>query len=87
MGLACWRGDLRGLSHTAKTDEQILDFWNTGIEAREDVMAAYDHVAVEISMGKPQLTCEERSTQWVPRGDIVKGSFLGVMAATLTTSS
>jgi hypothetical protein len=59
------------------TDEQILDFWNTGIEARDEVMAAYDHIAVEIPMGKPQLKFEERSNQWVPRGDIVKGVILG----------
>jgi hypothetical protein len=59
------------------TDEQILDFWNTGIEARDTVMAAYEHVAVEIPIGKPQLKYEERSDQWVPRGNVVKGVVLG----------
>jgi len=55
------------------TDEQILKFWNDGIEARDAFMAAQHLVAVEIPMGKPQLKYEERSDQWVPRGHIVKG--------------
>jgi len=59
------------------TDEQILKFWNDGIEARDAFMAEQHLVAVEIPMGKPQLKYEERSDQWVPRGHIVKGVVLG----------
>ena len=59
------------------TDDQILDFWNDGIDARDEAMADYDHVAVEIPRGKPQLRYEPLSDQWVPRGDVVKGVFLG----------
>ncbi len=59
------------------TDEQIIDFWNDGIDARDQVMAAQELVAVEMPMGKPQLKYEELSDQWVPRGHVVKGLILG----------
>ena len=43
------------------TDEQIIDFWNDGIDARDRFMAAQELIAVEIPMGKPQLKYEEWS--------------------------
>lgn len=59
------------------TDEQILEFWNDGIDARDDFMAEQEPVAIEIPMGKPQLKYEQLSDQWVPRGHVVKGVILG----------
>lgn len=59
------------------TDEQILEFWNDGIEARDELMANQEFVAIEIPMGKPQLEYEKLSDQWVARGHVVKGVVLG----------
>jgi len=55
------------------TDADVLAVWNEHIQARDRFMAEYEHVAVEIPMGRPQLKYEERSDQWCPRGDVVKG--------------
>ncbi|HEY2409969.1 MAG TPA: hypothetical protein VGI10_28395 [Polyangiaceae bacterium] len=58
------------------TDAEILEFWNNGIRARDEFMAEQELAAIEIPMGKRQLRYEERSDQWVPRGDVVKGIVL-----------
>lgn len=59
------------------SDEQLLAMWNEHLEARDELMADYEHVAVEIPMGRPQVRYEERSDQWVPRGDVIKCVSLG----------
>lgn len=65
------------------TDEEVLQLWNESIEARDELREDYQHVAVEIPMGKPQLEYEERSDQWVPRGYVVKGVVLGSEGSTV----
>jgi hypothetical protein len=42
------------------TDEQILDFWNDGIEARDEFMAAQDFIAVEIPLHTLAVVAEQR---------------------------
>ena len=61
----------------AMTDEELLAFWNEGIEARDAMMAEYVHVAVEIPIGKPQVEFFERGDQWVPRGHVLRCVVLG----------
>lgn len=33
------------------TDEKILEVWNDGLEAREEMARQYEHVAVEVPLG------------------------------------
>ncbi len=61
----------------AMTDEELLAFWNEGIEARDAMMAEYEHVAVEIPIGTPQVEFFERGDQWVPRGHVLRCVVLG----------
>lgn len=61
------------------TDAQILRMWNRHIRTRDELMAEYEHVCVEIPLGKPQVKYEELSDQWVPRGDVVRSQVLGAM--------
>ena len=60
-------------------DAQVLRMWNRHIRTRDELMAEYEHICVEIPLGKPQVKYEELSDQWVPRGDVVRGRILGSM--------
>jgi hypothetical protein len=67
-----------GRANLAKmTDEEVLALWNEHLHARDQLMAAYDHVAVEIPMGRPQVRYFEEGGQWVPRGDVVRCVVMG----------
>jgi hypothetical protein len=55
------------------TDQQILDRWNDTVEAMEASRRSYEHVCREIPVGRPQLSFHERSGEWSPRGDVVRG--------------
>ena len=54
------------------TDQEILDLFNDCVRAQEQAVAAYDHVAVEIPPGKPQIEYFDRGDQWTPRGDVLR---------------
>jgi hypothetical protein len=54
------------------TDGQILDQFNQTIAARNMLAAAYEHVAVEIPPGRPQIEYFEAGDQWTPRGDVLR---------------
>jgi hypothetical protein len=54
------------------TDEEILDLHNDIIETTRERAEQYEHVAVEIPPGKPQLRFFEAGHQWVPRGDVLR---------------
>jgi hypothetical protein len=53
-------------------DQEILDIFNGVISAQEWSIATYEHIAVEIPAGKPQLKYSARSDQWTPRGDVLR---------------
>lgn len=61
------------------TDAEILQVWNEHLQARDEFMAGYEHVCVEIPLGKPQVKYEELSDQWVPRGHVLRTRVLGAM--------
>ncbi len=61
-----------GPSVQEMTDAEILDAHNACLEASERVRAEYDHVAIEIPLGTPQIRYHHESAQWVPRGDVVR---------------
>jgi len=54
------------------TDQEILDALNADIEAREEMAAAYEHVAVEVPIGSPQIRYFDKGYQWTPRGDVLR---------------
>src|SRR5437870_1470188 len=54
------------------TDREILERFNEYIAARNQLAAEYDHVAVEIPPGKPQIEYFGRGYNWVPRGDVLR---------------
>jgi hypothetical protein len=54
------------------TDQEILERWNECVLAREQAAAEYEHVAVEIPPGKPQIEYFEGGYQWTPRGDVLR---------------
>ena len=58
---------LQGMS-----DHEILDIFNENIRAQEQLAAEYEHVAVEIPPGKPQIEFQPLSGQWSPRGDVLR---------------
>ena len=54
------------------SDAAALDLFNRMIEAQEKIAAGYDRVAIEIPPGRPQISFSESSSQWVPRGRILR---------------
>ena len=58
------------------TDEELLDFWNDGIEASEDHRRSLSYTATEIPVGKPQVELFDRGNQWTPRGDVLRCQIL-----------
>ena len=54
------------------TDDEVFALWNEHIETRDELMKEYDHVAVEVPPGRPQVEYFERGDQWVPRGDVLR---------------
>ena len=60
----------------AMTDEELLDFWNHHIEAREDDRQSLSYTATEIPVGKPQVQFFEEANQWTPRGHVLRCQIL-----------
>jgi hypothetical protein len=56
----------------AMTDQAILDRFNETIAARDQLAAEYEHVAIEIPPGKPQIEYFDKGCQWTPRGDVLR---------------
>jgi hypothetical protein len=54
------------------TDQEILECYNDVVRSQDHLRATYEHVAIEIPVGKPQIEFEARSRQWVPRGDVLR---------------
>ena len=54
------------------TDEEILDQFNAVVIAMQRRAAEYEHVAVEVPPGSPQIKYFEPGDQWVPRGAVLR---------------
>jgi hypothetical protein len=54
------------------TDLDILDLHNDIIETQEEMAAGYEHVAVEIPRGRPQIEYHSEANQWTPRGGVLR---------------
>ena len=46
------------------SDEKILDRWNEGVRARDQVAAEYEHIAVEVPPGKPRIEYFEKREEF-----------------------
>lgn len=54
------------------TDQQILDEHNRILRIQEQSGVAYEHAAIEIPPGHPQIKYFEPGDQWTPRGDVLR---------------
>lgn len=52
------------------SDSEVLEAHNDVIRAQEEMTRSYEHVAVEVHLGKPQIEYFFMSDQWLPRGDV-----------------
>lgn len=61
-----------GPSLCGMTDQQVLDEFNAVLRAEAAAIADYEHVAVEIPDGRPQIRYFAPGDQWVPRGGVLR---------------
>jgi hypothetical protein len=54
------------------SDLEILECYNEAVRAQEHSRATYEHLAIEIPVGKPQIQYEAQCHQWTPRGDVLR---------------
>ena len=54
------------------TEHEILERFNDCIRAQEELAKEYEHIAIEIPPGKPQIERSAHSQQWVPRGGVLR---------------
>jgi hypothetical protein len=53
-------------------DQEFLDRFNEVVRAQTAMAADYEHVAVEIPPGRPQIDYSQLARQWSPRGDVLR---------------
>jgi hypothetical protein len=61
-----------GVDVEAMSDDDLLEKHNQTVQAMEAAAAAYEHVAVEVPIGRPQIRYFELGDQWTPRGHVVR---------------
>jgi hypothetical protein len=54
------------------SDQDILDLHNDIVRTQEEMAAEYEHVAVEIPHGRPQIEYHSMADQWTPRGGVLR---------------
>jgi hypothetical protein len=54
------------------SDQEILDSFNLVIRAQQQRAAQYEHIAVEVPPGSPQIEYFEPGDQWTPRGAVLR---------------
>ena len=58
------------------SDEEIVESFNNTLRAQAQRAADYQHVAVEVPLGAPQIKYHAQSDQWVPRAEVLR-CFIG----------
>lgn len=61
-----------GPALAAMTDEEVLGLFNEMLEAQAELAAGADPALTEIPPGLRQIEYNERSGQWVPRGQVLR---------------
>lgn len=54
------------------TDVEILDQFNAVMRAQQQMAAEYEHVAMEVPIGSPQIKYFEPGNHWEPRGAVLR---------------
>ena len=54
------------------TDQAIPDQYNAAIRAQQKMAAEYEHLAVEVPPGSPQIKYSKAGYKWLPRGDVLR---------------
>ena len=54
------------------SDEEVLEEFNALLEAQAEEATDYEHVALEIPPGRPQMRYFVAGDQWVPRGGVLR---------------
>ncbi len=54
------------------TDLEILNVYNSVIDAQERSLRDWDNTITEVPPGRPQIKFSPGSDQWVPRGDVLR---------------
>jgi hypothetical protein len=53
-------------------NQNILDLHKDMVRVREEMAAGYEHVAVEIPRGRPQIEYHSKASQQRPRGGLLR---------------
>jgi hypothetical protein len=61
-----------GVDVSRMSDDELLQKHNETVLAMEALAASYEHVAVEVPIGSPQISYSSRCDQWTPRGDVLR---------------
>jgi hypothetical protein len=61
-----------GPAMCSMTDREVLECYNEVVRAQGYLRATYEHIAIEIPVGQPQIEYSEQCTQWTPRGDVLR---------------
>lgn len=61
-----------GASIANMTDSDILDVYNSVIDAQIQSLLDWDNTITEIPPGKPQIKRSRGTGQWVPRGEVLR---------------
>ncbi len=54
------------------SDQDVLDAFNAVLSAEAEQGETYEHVAIEIPDGKPQILYYPPAQQWAPRGAVLR---------------
>ena len=61
-----------GVDVEAMSDEALLEKHNQAVRAMQELADSYEHVAVEVPVGRPQIRYFELGRQWTPRGHVLR---------------
>jgi hypothetical protein len=54
------------------SDEKLLEMHNETVKSMQTSRESYEHVAVEIPVGRPQIEFNKQCQQWSMRGDVLR---------------
>lgn len=54
------------------TDLEILEAHNDVVRKMKQMSDSYEHIAIEIPAGNPQIKYSKEAEQWTPRGDVLR---------------
>ncbi|MBI2519774.1 MAG: hypothetical protein HYV97_05135 [Bdellovibrio sp.] len=55
-------------------DDELLEHHNNVVRSIQETRDRYEHIAVEIPLGKPQIEFDKQCGQWSMRGDVLRAS-------------